>query len=85
MPAVKEKHFTGGTAVVVPDKDGVELAAMLRAAVDDITALRAGYAALLVDVTAITAKLDDDAGVTDTNYEAGITATALAAQALTKA
>lgn len=30
---------------------------------------------LLVDITAIASKLDDDAWVTDTDYEAGLTTT----------
>ncbi|MDQ3268253.1 MAG: hypothetical protein M3P47_05975 [Pseudomonadota bacterium] len=74
MPAVKTKHFTGGAGINVPDARSEDLATMLRACIDDITDIRAKYALLL-------AKLDADAGVTDTNYAATLV---LATQSFTK-
>lgn len=77
-------------------KIDLDMAQLLIAAVDDLTDLRAKYTALLADATAmhasiigVNAKLDADAGVTDTNYSAlwnpaTLTASAVAIQTLTK-
>ena len=59
---VQTNSFSGGAAVQPGGSAGKDdLATMLRDAVDDITALRSA-------IVAITAKLDTDAGVTDTDY-----------------
>jgi len=75
-------------------KTDIDLQELLKAAVADVTDLRTKYTALLADVTAIrasvvgvNAKLDADAGVTDTNYAAtwnpaALTASAVATQTL---
>lgn len=50
---IKPKAFSGGAALSTPDSDGEDLEGMLRAAVDDLAALRAAFVAL-------TAKMDTD-------------------------
>ena len=77
-------------------KIDLDTAQLLIAVVNDLTDLRTKYTALLADTTAIrasaigvNAKLDLDAGVTDTNYSAlwnpaALTASAVAVQNLTK-
>lgn len=67
-----------------------ELFALLKAAQADITALRATVAALVVDSTnrlanhnTLIAKLNADAGVTDTDYATGTAQTSSAPSALT--
>ncbi|HEU0080236.1 MAG TPA: hypothetical protein VFQ76_21495 [Longimicrobiaceae bacterium] len=77
MATLKEDHFAGGVAVTAPDRAGESLEGMLRAVIADLEALRTAVTAQGVDITAIAAKLDDDAGVTDTDYEAGLTHAAL--------
>lgn len=73
---VATNSFTGGANVQPGGSAGKDdLATMLRDAVDDITDLRTQFSALLT-------KLDNDAGVTDTDYASTL---ALATQNLTKA
>lgn len=64
-------------------RDAKELRTLLETALVDLTALRATVATNVTDVATLAAKLDDDAGVTDTDYEAGLTAAAPSALTLT--
>lgn len=72
--AIKENFGEGGANVAPVAQGEPSLASALRDSADDQTELRAQFAALL-------AKLDADAGVTDTDYASTLTP---AAQKLTK-
>jgi hypothetical protein len=64
MATIKTTFGSGGAGVTPGGASGSpNLATVLRDIADDLTALRGS-------VVAITAKLDLDAGVTDTNYAA---------------
>ncbi len=71
---IKTTFNEGGANIPPTAGADPSLASALRDGVDDITELRTQFAALL-------AKLDADAGVTDTNYASTL---ALATQNLTK-
>lgn len=70
--AVITTRFGSGHANMAPggNQGQPTLADVLRDGVDDATELRTQFIALL-------AKLDADAGVTDTDYESGLTPAAL--------
>jgi hypothetical protein len=70
MPEVKIDYNSGGTALAPSNGNPNDLAKVLRAAIDDVTELRTQFIAAL-------AKLDADAGVTDTDYESTLTPAAL--------
>ncbi len=54
MPTIDADHFTGGRNLIAGHgRAGDDMAALMRAAVDDLTALRAAFVAL-------TAKMDTD-------------------------
>lgn len=72
--AITENFGTGGSGITPSGSGEPTLAGALRDGIDDMTELRAQFAALL-------AKLDADVGVTDENYALILTP---AAQALTK-
>lgn len=81
------KHRTASLAV---DNDKRQLRILLEAMLADITALKATIAALVVDNgnrvanhNTLIAKLNLDAGVTDTNYAAATAATSSAPSDLT--
>lgn len=81
------KHRTASLAV---DNDKRQLRMLLEAMLADITALKATIAALVVDNgnrvanhNTLIAKLNLDAGVTDTNYAAATAATSAAPSDLT--
>lgn len=57
---------------------------LLTAVLSDLEELHTQVAALQADNAALAAKLDADAGVSDTDYEAGLTAEAPAALNLTE-
>lgn len=61
-----------------------ELRELLQAMFADLTAIRTTVAANVTDIAAIAAKLDLDGGVTDTDYAAGLTASAPAALTVTE-
>lgn len=64
MPAVKINHFNGGQNMIAGHGSvGDDLASILRAGVDDMSAMHAA-------ITGITAQLDADVGVTDTDFAA---------------
>lgn len=48
---------------------------LLEAALTDLTALRAAFVALTAKLDVLTAKLNADAGVTDTNYATNFAST----------
>ena len=70
--SINQRVYLSGTDQMTMAQMRDLLAAMLA----DLTALRATVAANVVDIDAIAAKLDADGGVTDTDYQAGITAAA---------
>lgn len=70
MPNVSTDYNTGGSAQAPNNGNPDALAAVLRAAIDDVTELRTQFIAAL-------AKLDADVGVTDTDYESTLTPAAL--------
>lgn len=71
MSAIPTTYGSGGAALTPNDSSGQpELATVLREVADDFAELRTQFIALL-------AKLDADAGVTDTDYESGLTPAAL--------
>lgn len=55
--------------------DSRELKYLLDSAQDDITALRAAIVAITAKIDVLTAKLNADAGVTDTNYATNFAST----------
>lgn len=61
MATILKSYGSGGAGLTSPGKNQPKLADVLRDVADDLELLRARFAAL-------TAKLDADAGVTDTNY-----------------
>lgn len=71
MSTIKTNFGSGGANLTPGGSAGSpDLATALREVADDLTELRTKFIAVL-------AKLDDDAGVTDTNYEALHTPVAL--------
>ena len=71
MSTITENFGTGGANLTPANSSGdPSLAQALRDVADDFTEIRDQFIALL-------AKLDGDAGITDTNYEATLTPAAL--------
>lgn len=71
MANVSADFGSGGSGLNPNDSTGTPgLATVLRDGIDDATELRTQFIALL-------AKLDADAGVTDTDYESSLTPAAL--------
>lgn len=68
MASITSNTFSGGANTTPNDSAGTpSLATILRSFVQDVTLLRS-------TLTALGSKLDADAGVTDTNYNATISA-----------
>ncbi len=63
MPNIDKNYNSGGEALQPNQGNPDDLKSALQSAVDDLAALRAA-------VVSITAQLDADAGVTDTDYAA---------------
>lgn len=70
MPTITETYNSGGKDAQPSQGNPDDLAKALRAAIDDNIELRTQLIALL-------AKLDADAGITDTDYESTLTPAAL--------
>lgn len=67
MAAITEDHFSGGSNVQKGHGSLPDLATILREVAGDLTAVRTA-------MTNLGAKLDADAGVTDTDYASTIAA-----------
>ncbi len=66
---------------VLPAQSGIELQKVLEAFRLDLAALTTAYAVALAKIDVLTAKLNADAGVTDTNYATNFVSTCTPAAA----